>query len=146
MAHVADILTGRRPYLGILPPDRRVIEAIQMMVRRELGAILVARDRDLIGILTKRDVVHRVVAQGHPPSHVSVETVMTRSPVTVEAEEDVREAVTKMRRARCRHLPVMIDGQVVDTLSISDLLSVELHDREHEVEQLAGYIRGERSF
>lgn len=142
MYPISVLLERREPVVNLLSSDHTVADAIALMDRRSVGAVLVTSDNVLVGIFTERDVVRRVLARGRMPAATTLLGVMTRDPVVATPDENVRIAVEKMQLARCRHLPVLIGGQVADTLSMRDLVMIELHERRTEVEQMQHYIRG----
>lgn len=120
MSSVADVMTGDK--LLSVEPTTTVAEAATMMGERRAGSALVMRDGKLAGIFTERDVVRALGqhfdAAGHPVSEW-----MTPDPVTVPPETDARAALKIMLDGGFRHLPVVVDDQVVGIVSIRDLSS-----------------------
>ena len=145
MTTISTLLARREPVVNLLAAERPVSEAVELMARRRVGAVLVAEDGRLAGIFTERDVVRRVLAQDRLPAEVELGAVMSADPITTSPDEQVHAAVAKMHLAKCRHLPVMIEGQVADTLSMRDLLVTELGEKEQEITGLQRYIRGDRA-
>lgn len=142
MKRLAEILRKREPVVNVLTPAQSVADAIRTMAERHVGAVLIVEAGKLIGIFSERDLLHRVASRGLDPA-TELRAVMTPDPVTATPEEARTSAIQKMRRAGCRHLPVLLEGQIVDTLSIRDLLFAELDERDVEIDQLKRYIRGE---
>ncbi len=141
MPSLWEILGRRRPVLHELPPDAPVSEAVRIMAENEVGAVLVVKKGSLIGIFSERDVLRRVVVPGLPLS-TALREVMTADPVTIEAADTRASAIEKMQSLGCRHLPVINDGELVDMISIRDLVFDELKDRDYEIAELNRYIRG----
>jgi len=104
-------------------PDASVAEAAQAMAKNQVGAVLVVRDGALRGILSERDVVSRVVAEGRDPVTTKVSEVATSKPVTVEVDSKVRACAELLRDKGIRHLPVMQDGEPAGILSSRDFLA-----------------------
>jgi CBS domain-containing protein len=142
---IASLLRLRAPVVNVLSSEQSVAEAVHVMVQRGVGIVLVVRRGQLVGVFSERDVVHRVLGRGRSPLTTTLEQVMTCDPITTSPEDDTHTAIAKMQRARCRHLPVLIEGQIADMLSMRDLLFAELAEQEKEVEQLRCYIRGDRT-
>ena len=91
-------------------PDRPVREALDLMNRFRVGAvILTGPDRELAGIFTERDLLVRVLAAGLPLD-APMSWCMTPDPVTVEPKDSVRTAIKRMEAGGYRHLPV-VDGR-----------------------------------
>jgi CBS domain-containing protein len=140
---IASLLGRRSPVINVLSAEQTVAEAVQLMVRRRVGIVLVVRSGTLVGVFSERDAVHRVLCLGRSPA-TPLGLVMTRDPVTAHPAEDTHSAVEKMQRARCRHLPILVEGQVADVLSMRDLMFAELAVQEEEVKELRSYISGDR--
>jgi CBS domain-containing protein len=95
----------------------------EAMVAESTGAIVVLDEGRLVGIISERDIVGRVVAKGLDPMNVSVSEVMTREVRTVTESVSVRRALEMMAQGRFRHLPVVnASGRVMGMLSIRDLV------------------------
>lgn len=114
-------------------PGMRVVDAAQLMRERHVGNIVVVPDprdeRTPIGILTDRDIVVEVIAQGRDPGATRVEAVM-RKPVVIAGEaEDASEVLARMRAHGVRRLPVVAaDGTLAGIVSLDDLLGVVVED------------------
>jgi len=130
---VSDLLEHKhaeRPYA--LPPTSAVADAVRLMNRHAIGAVLVMNDGALEGILTERDVMQRVVESGCDPASTRIDEVMTRLPTTVRVDDRAAHALDLMTREGIRHLPVVDAGQVMGMLSMRDLnrwLTRELQDQ-----------------
>lgn len=144
MGSLARILQRRTPNLCVLSDRQTVTDAVTTLTECKIGALLVVNDRGwLAGVFTERDLMTRVVARRRDPDKTLLGDVMTPDPVTASPEEDRNSAMRKMKAAGCRHLPVVVaNGEVVDMLSMRDLLFVEIAEREAEVVQLRQYIAG----
>ncbi|MFE0513669.1 CBS domain-containing protein [Streptomyces sp. NPDC058964] len=111
-------------------PTESIEDAAQYMADAGVGALPVVNGDAVIGIVTDRDLVVRAMAR-RLPSHTPVETIMSRTPATVEADTAVAVAVVKMRAAEVRHLPVVAEGRLIGMISFDDLfwrLTQELAD------------------
>ncbi len=143
MGKLAGILARRNPVLCVLSESHSVFQAAALLAERELGALLIVdAEGRLTGIFSERDLLRRVIALGRSLKDTRLAEVMTPDPVTATPEDDRRTAISKMRAAGCRHLPVIVSGQVMDMLSMRDLLFVELEEKQSEVVQLRAYISG----
>ena len=142
MARLTEILRRRPPVVNVLSPDQTVGEAARLMAAREVGAVLLVEAGRIVGIFSERDLLRRVVARGAPPDHTPLRAAMTRDPITASPDDDRMAAVLQMRKIGCRHLPILLDGVPVDTISIRDLLFDEIDARDGEIEDLKRYIQG----
>jgi CBS domain-containing protein len=142
MALIAELLAQRSPVLHIVSPDQVVLDAVALMAARRIGAVPVVENGRLVGILSERDVVRRVVAASRSAEKTRIAEVMTPDPVTAAPGDERALAMRKMENIGCRHLPVVQHGAVIDMLSIRDLLFGELEERTEAVESLRRYIGG----
>jgi CBS domain-containing protein len=116
----------REGFLFAVRTDATVSEAVRTMTENNVGIVAVMETDRLVGVLSERDVVRRVVDKGLEPTVTPVAEVMTRELVVASEEEDYRAAIRIMDGANIRHLPVMRRDQVVSMLSIRDLLRVDM--------------------
>jgi CBS domain-containing protein len=115
---VREVMT---PGVVAVRPDASLVEAAQLMRAQDIGNVLVAGDRQLIGVLTDRDITLRAVADGADPLTVSAQAVCTPNPVVVSPDDAVSTAVGLMREHAVRRLPVVEDGRPVGMVSLGDL-------------------------
>lgn len=116
---VPHCIHGQEPIT--LPRDTIVREAVQLMARRRIGAIMIVEDDKLLGIFTERDAMIRIVAEARDPDKTTLGEVMTPDPQTVKASDSVVLALDLMSQRGFRHLPVMEGGQLYGIVSIRDL-------------------------
>jgi CBS domain-containing protein len=107
-------------------PQLSLTETAELMVSRDVGAVLVMEGDRLVGILTERDVL-RAVARGIDKDTV-VADWMTADPETMDPDESTQHAAVLMIHGGFRHLPLTEGGEVVGMLSIRDLVRVVLED------------------
>lgn len=135
--------TKEKKGLFSVKPSSAVIEAVELMNRERIGAVLVMDEDHPVGIFTERDVLARVVATGRDSARTLVESVMTSNLIGVRLTTTVDEAMQVVTSKRCRHLPVTDDGgNVVGMVSIGDLTRWVVRDRENRIEDLTDYITG----
>jgi len=123
-------------------PESSVLEAVQKMNQEHVGALLVCSEGKLVGIFTERDVLCRVVDRGCDPSATRVAEVMTRELVVVKPSTSVEEAMAVVTEKRCRHLPVMEEGELRGLVSIGDLTRWVTRNQQVHIQDLVNYITG----
>lgn len=138
MKTIRDVM--RPSFLFRLVPAASVFEAVRLMTDHNVGIVAVVEGDALVGVLSERDVVQRVLARGLDPRTTAVADVMTSEVVLGDEREDCRLAMLKMDHANIRHLPVMRDGRVVSMLSVRDLMRAELESAGIELEYLRQYL------
>ncbi len=128
-----------------LPPDSTVFDAAKLMVKLDIGAIVVTSDDGLMaGIVTERDLTRRVLAKGLDPKDINVGAIMTSNPDTISPEDSAFEALEIMRIRRYRHLPVVEDGKVVAMVSVRDLYEVMKEELEDNIRETEAFVFGDR--
>lgn len=115
-----------------ISPAASIVEAAWKMKNKNVGCLLVAEEGTLKGVLTDRDIVLSVVADGKDPLDMRVRDVMQTKIVSCTPETDVLEATRVMAVNRVRRLPILADGKVQGVVSITDLTRVV----EEEIENL----------
>ncbi|MEV6210186.1 CBS domain-containing protein [Kitasatospora sp. NPDC051914] len=103
-----------------VPPDSTAAEAARLMADRAIGCVLVADGQTLLGVLTDRDLVVRVLADG-ADADTSVSRLMSAPPLTVDADDELNAAYRTFRRTGVRRLPVLRDGVPVGVITVDDL-------------------------
>ena len=104
-----------------LTPETDVVMVARKMKDLNVGSIPVVEGERLIGIITDRDIVTRVVAEGKHPQSEQARNCLTPDPTTIAPDADVQEASELMAREQIRRLPVVEGGRLVGFLSIGDL-------------------------
>jgi len=117
-------------------PDASVADAARLMAKNHVGAVLVVEAGTLRGILSERDVVSRVVAEGKDPAATKVSEVATKDVVDVEVGAPVRKCVELQTSMGVRHLPVTEGGKPVGILSSRDFLAYVVEGLERVVDQV----------
>lgn len=138
MRTIKDVITGRNVIMIDHGATARV--AAELMADRQVSALPVVDGDRLVGIVTERDLVQRVMAKGLPAEDTTVGHVMSRQLVTSRLEDSYDSALGRMRRNHVRHLLVVDDGHLVGVVSIRDLLAVDSVEKSEEVELLTAYI------
>lgn len=142
MGSLVALLQKRSPVLHFLGPGDTVARAAHVMAEHAVGSSVIVEGGEVVGIFTERDLLCRVVARGRAPERTFLKDVMTPTPVVAQIGESRASAIAKMQALGCRHLPVAIGREIVDVLSIRDLLYWELDERTSEVDSLRRYIGG----
>lgn len=117
-------------------PDVSVTECVQQMNEKQIGAMLVMEDDQLLGIFTERDAITRVLGGGLEPSYTKVSAVMSHNPICVSPSTTLEEAMAIVTNQRIRHLPVVQEGKVVGMVSSGDLTHWLVQDQAGEIRDL----------
>jgi CBS domain-containing protein len=135
MTTLRDIVKDRKIYS--VEATRTVLEAARFMMEHNIGALPVLRNAELVGILSERDIMNRVVAVGRTPGTTLVSEVMTPNPRAVAIDETVEECLFIMREFGFRHLPIVEGKEVKGLVSLRDILLRRVTEIEAQVERAA---------
>lgn len=135
---ICDLIKDQETYQAEL--GHTVLETVRAMVERNIGAVPIIHNGELVGIFSERDLMRRVVAEGRDPRATCLAEVMTDDPLAVGTSEDLETCMTLMRRHGFRHLPVCHDGQLVGMVSLRDILLHDLNEKDDEMRMMRAYI------
>jgi CBS domain-containing protein len=121
-------------------PDDPVLEAIRLMADHHVGALLVMKSDELVGIVSERDYARKVILKGRSSADTPVAQIMSAPVITVTPANSVQECMQLMTSRRLRHLPVVDGGKVVGMISIGDLVKAVMEEQKQTIEQLESYI------
>jgi CBS domain-containing protein len=108
------------------PGKTTVGEAARLMQQHSVGAVLVVENGKLVGIITERDALFKVMAKRLDPESTRIVDVMTRNPQTIHPDKSFEEALQIMHASSFRHVPVVEDGRPIGMVSARDALGPEL--------------------
>jgi CBS domain-containing protein len=123
-------------------PSATVFDCIGRMVDRDVGSIVVMRDEEIVGIFTERDYMQSIALEGRSSRETEVGTVMTADVTTVGPEKPLDACLTLMTELRCRHLPVVDDGELLGIVSIGDCVKEIVDNAHREIDRLRRYTDG----
>jgi CBS domain-containing protein len=140
MASVKQLLDRKGAELFSVGPEDPVLEAIRQMAERHVGALLVMKGGELVGIVSERDYARKVILLGRSSRDTPVWQIMSAPVHTVSPNHSVEDCMRLMTERRIRHLPVVERGSVMGVISIGDLVKAVIQDQQHTIEQLESYI------
>ena len=133
MHTVADLIDERKGQDVVwIEPLACVYDALNMMNERNVGALLVQIDDYLVGIVSERDYVRKVILDTHEAKKLKVSEIMTREVITVSLQDTVVHCVALMKKHHVRHLPVVEEGKAVGIVSLRDLFLDVIHEKFEE--------------
>jgi len=142
MMHVKQLLGRKGHEVWSVDADEPVLEAIQMMADKHVGALPVTRGGELVGVISERDYARKVILLGRSSAETPVWQIMSSPVVTVSPGDDVRQCMQVMTEKRIRHLPVMQDGRMVGMISIGDLVRAVIEEQDQTIQHLERFIAG----
>jgi len=139
MQTVRQMLTAKSAIYSVSPDDT-VFEALALMAERNIGAVLVVEQGELVGILSERDYARKGILKGHASKDTAVRHLMTAPVVSVPASWSVHHCMSIMTERRIRHLPVVDEGRLVGVISIGDVVRAVVDEQQFTITALQSYI------
>jgi CBS domain-containing protein len=144
MKTVRQLLQAKGSQVSTIAPSATAYDAMKLMAEKNIGALLVFDRKDLVGIISERDIARKIYLLEQPARQIRVSEIMTKQVVCVGPDHTNEECMALITDKRIRHLPVLGDGQVVGIISIGDLVKDTIAEQQFIIEQLEHYIKGER--
>ena len=142
MSTVQSILERKGSHVHNVAEDQTILSAAHLMNQHRVGALVVTRGERVVGIFTERDVLCRVVASQRDPAQTLVQDVMSAPVACCTPETTHDEVRAVMRHRRIRHLPVVVEEQLVGIISIGDVLTAVEADQGQTIRYLYEYMYG----
>ena len=142
MSTIRHILQHKGNDVWTTTPHTVVYEALSLMAEKNIGALLVLDQDDLVGIFSERDYARKVVLKGKSSRDIRVSEIMTAKVVYIRPDQTSEESLALMTNKKVRHLPVLEDRRLVGLISIGDVVKTVISDREFTIAQLENYITG----
>ena len=137
---VKDMLAGKENALWTVAPTSSVREAAEIMERYRVRALPVVEKGQLLGIVTDRDLVRKVILEDKPASTTQVRDIMTTKLICVSPSQSLEECMSIITHKRIRHLPVMEGDKLLGIVSVGDVVRMVLESKNLAIEQLSTYI------
>jgi CBS domain-containing protein len=142
MRLVKHLLESKPRAIYSIGPEQPVLEAIRMMADKYVGALLVMRGEELVGIVSERDYARKVILKGRSSADTPVREIMSAPVLSVGPGDSAHRCMRVMTEQKIRHLPVVEEMKVIGMLSIGDLVKAVIDEQAEQLEQLQRYIAG----
>jgi CBS domain-containing protein len=142
MGKVRNILQIKGTGTFSVQPATTVYQALELMVEKNIGALLVSDQGKFVGIFTERDYARKVILKGKTSKETMIGEIMTENPVTVSPDDSIDDCMKIMVSKYIRHLPVMQQGDLLGLISIGDVVKYIIEEQRYIIEDLEHYITG----
>lgn len=142
MATVRDLLKFKGSNVYSVTPETKVVQALELMAGKSIGAVLIIRDDKLQGIFSERDYARKVFLKGKDSRSTSIGEVMTSQVYIISLDERIEDCMNLMTNHKFRHLPVLEGDKVVGLISIGDVVRQVINDQQFLLEAQERYITG----
>lgn len=142
MGAVNSILQAKGHTVFSISPDTLVYNALEIMVEKNVSALLITENDKLAGIFTERDYARKVILKGKASKETKIGEIMTKDLITVSSETSIDACMRLMSGKHIRHLPVVDNGQLTGIISIGDVVKYIIEEQKFIIENMEHYITG----
>jgi len=137
------ILARKGSAVWSISPDSTVFEAIQLIDDKSGGALPVVDNSRLIGMISERDYVRKVILKGLSSKDTPVRDIMTREVLTASPRDSTSDCIRLMTEKRVRHLPVLLGTKMIGIVSLRDVMEWLISTQAEEFERIERYVTGD---
>ena len=142
MKTVQDLLDENNRELIKIDPNQTVFEALTMLSKYDIGALVVMNGEILSGIFSERDYARKVILSGKSSKETFVKEIMTEKVKCISPQNNIEDCMKIMTESRFRHLPVLNNDEVLGIISIGDIVRETITYQKFIINQLEQYISG----
>ena|SRR5271157_153250 len=143
MKTVEDILRNPGRAIWSVSPMTTAYEALEVMAEKDVGALLVLENEQLIGIFSERDYARKVILKGKASKDTPVSELMTQQVFCVKPNNTLNECMALMTSKHIRHLPIFNNNRIAGIITIGDVVKEIISDQEITIQDLENFICGE---
>ncbi len=125
-----------------ISPEATVFEALRLMADKDVGALLVMRGEQVVGIISERDYARKVILLGKTSQETKVGEIMETALAPVHPDQTIEECMELMTRCRARYLPVIEEGRVLGVISIGDVVKDIIYRQREMIKKLEDHQNG----
>jgi CBS domain-containing protein len=140
MGKVRNIIQTKGKVVFSVPSNLTVYNALEMMLEKSIGALLIVDNGKFVGIFTERDYARKLILKGKSSKETLIREVMTEHPITVTCDSSIEDCMKIMTDKKIRHLPVMENGELIGLISVGDVVKFIIEEQKFIIENLEQYI------
>ena len=140
MLSVRQMLSEKGGAVVSITPDTSVFDALKVMNEKNIGAVLVMEDEELVGIFSERDYARKVILAGRSSKTTVVKELMTCKVYCIDPSRTIQDVMELMNEHRFRHVPVMESEKVIGVLSSGDVMRGVVAEQKNTIESLESYL------
>ena len=140
MLTAQNILEIKGKDIWTISPDDSVFDALRLMARVDVGALMVTEGEKLVGIISERDYARKVILLGKTSKETLVKEIMTKTVISIHPMQTCEECMDIMTKNRVRHLPVMEGGELLGVVSIGDVVKNIIYKQREKIKDLTGKV------
>ena len=117
-----------------------VIEALTIMAKYKIGALIVINNEKMVGVISERDYAREIILEGKSSKDTSVEEIMTKKVLTLSVNDKFEKGLQIMTEKRIRHMPVMNGKEVLGMVSQGDLVKEMINYQKELIKELEAFV------
>jgi CBS domain-containing protein len=142
MGKVSNILSAKGNSIIAVNPDTTIFHGLELMSEKNVNALLIMEEGELVGIFTEKDYARKVILKGKTSRVSLIKEIMTTNLTTVTPDTTIEECMRIMTNKFIRHLPVLENNKVTGIISIGDVVKYIIDEQKFIIENLEHYITG----
>lgn len=142
MNFVSSILQVKGNDVYSVKKDTPIIDVLELMAQKGIGAVLVMEDDKIAGIFSERDFARKVAKTRTLGLDTPVSELMTKDVFVISPDETIDECMALMSSSKIRHLPVIENEKLVGLISIGDVVRISIEDKDLQIQSMEKYIFG----
>jgi CBS domain-containing protein len=140
MGKVRNIIQTKGNAVFAIPSSTTVYNALELMLEKSIGALLVVDNSKFVGIFTERDYARKLILKGKSSKETHIREVMTERPITVGLDTSIEDCMKIMSDKKIRHLPVVENETLTGLISVGDVVKFIIEEQKFIIENLEQYI------
>ena len=142
MGTVNNILRTKGNITFSITPKTTVYNALEIMVEKNVSALVVMKNEKLVGIFSEKDYARKVILKGKASRDTRIEEIMTEDVITVSPDDTIDSCMRLMTNNFIRHLPVVEDDNLIGIISIGDVVKYIIEEQTFIIQNMEHYITG----
>jgi CBS domain-containing protein len=119
---------------------KSVIEALTIMAKYKIGALIVTNEAKMVGVISERDYAREIILEGKSSKDTKVEEIMTRKVLTLSADDKFEKGLEIMTQKRIRHMPVVDGKELLGMVSQGDLVKEMISYQKELIKELEAFV------
>jgi CBS domain-containing protein len=124
-------------------PDTSVLDALRIMADKDVGVLMVMDKNQLVGVVSERDYARKIILKGKTSKDTPVRDIMSSPVITIHPDQTIDEAMYLMNARGIRHLPVVLDDNLMGVVSIRDVLRAIIYRQRQALREMEERVTGQ---
>ncbi len=142
MKKVSNLIYHKGNTVTIIDASKTVYDALEIMVEKNIGSLVVYEDNQFVGVVTERDYAQKVIVKGKHSHDTLVSEIMQATPASIKLDDTIERCMELMSDKHIRYLPVVAEGHVVGLVSMGDVVRYIIEDQKDTINHLQNFISG----